>query len=204
LSLNAPEIEIKMKRPTELVKAVYREHIERFGEPEKSIRYDSPPSNDTDIYPSFIDVMVWPPEEDLIMTTFSTIGMSEKPMVGAEHRVELHFSIAEKLNEDLIGKITIFLANLSLYPFMNSTYFDWWHTLPNVGQIPGYESTTSLLLHPAFVKDGWDIICKEGTNVKILNVVPITKEEQVLSKEKGINDLIDYLYDNEISYFDRR
>jgi len=195
---------VGVKKPTELVKAVYREHIQRFGEPDQSIRYDNPPSNDPDIYPSCIDVMVWPPEEGFNMTTFSTIGMSEKPMDGAEHRVELHLSIAESLSKELTSKITIFLANLSLYPFMNSTYFDWWHTLPNVGSIPGFESTPSILLHPAFVKDGWDLICAEGLHVKILNVIPITKEEHALSKEKSINELLDYLEDNKISYFERR
>ncbi|KGD64579.1 hypothetical protein Y5S_02334 [Alcanivorax nanhaiticus] len=138
------------------------------------------------------------------MTTFCTIGMSEKPMSGVDHRVELHLSIAEKLSDELVGKLTVFLANLSLYPFMNSTYFDWWHTLPNVGKIPGYASTSSLFMHPAFVENGWDVICAEEAHVKILNVVPITKDEQLISKEKGVNALLDYLSDNEISFFERR
>lgn len=193
-----------MKKPTELVKAVYRAHIQNFGEPAQSIRYDNPPSYDPDTYPSFIDVMVWPPEEDLNMTTFSTIGMSEKPMNGADFRAELHFAIEGALNKELTSKITIFLANLSIYPFMNSTYFDWWHTLPNVSSIPGFESTTSVLIHPAFMKGGWNSISLKEEHVKILNIIPITKEEQALSKDKGVKYLLDYLEKNEISYFKRR
>ncbi len=131
-------LEIGMTKPTELVKAVYREHIQNFGEPAQSIRYNNPPSYVPDIYPSIIDVMVWPPEKALNMTTFCTIGMSEKPMNGADFRAELHFAVEGALNKELTSKITRFLANLSIYPFMNSTYFDWWHTLPNVGSIPGF------------------------------------------------------------------
>ncbi len=193
-----------MKKPTEIVKSVYHEHIAKFGEPSRSYRYENTPSNESIVYPSHVDVMVWDPEEDFLMTTLCTIGMSAQPMNGVDYRVELHMSIAEEMDEELVGELTVFLANLSLYPFMYSTFFDWWHTLPNVGNIPGYSEPRSLLLHPAFVKDGWDLMCTAGTHVKILNVIPITNDEQTLSKEKGVEALINYLFENEISYFDRR
>ncbi len=193
-----------MKKPAEIVKEVYHEHIRKFGEPALSLRYDNPPSYDENVYPSYIDVMVWPPEEDINITTFATIGMSEKVMPGCEHRAELHFAVEGALDEELTNQITMFMANVSLYPFMNTTYFDWWHTLPNINRIPGFPSAASLLFHPAFVKDGWDIICTSEGHVKILNLVPITKEEHALFREKGINFMLDYIDENEISFFKRR
>ncbi len=193
-----------MITPSEIVKNVYREHIEKFGEPAQSFRYDNQSSDNGISYPQFVDVMIWVPDEDVNMTTFATIGMSDKAMKGVDYRVELHLAVEGALDENTTGKLTIFLANLSLYPFMNSTYFDWWHTVPNAGNIPGFPSTQSLLLHPAFVKDGWDLICTDLGHIKIINIVPITKEEQQMSKEKGINALLDYLDENEISYFARR
>jgi len=193
-----------MIKPSEIVKKVYREHIEKFGEPTRSLRYDKKEPYDSNAYPPFIDVMIWSPEEDLNMTTFATIGMSDMPMKGADYRIELHMSVEGELDEETAANITIFLANLAQYPFINSTYFDWWHTVPNAGEIPGYKTTHSLLLHPAFVENGWDLICTDYGHVKIINVIPITKEEQLMSKEKGINFLLDYLEENEVSYFARR
>jgi len=193
-----------MQKPSRIVKKVYKEHIEKFGEPTQSFRYDNPPNNDGITYPPFVDIMVWFPDEDVNITTFATIGMSDRKMKGVEHRVELHMAVEGILDENTIGKLAIFLANLSLYPFMNSTHFDWWHTIPDAGKIPGFISTESLLLHPSFVKDGWDIICTEWGHIKIINVVPITKKDQQLSKEKGINYLLNYLSDNDINYFEPR
>lgn len=187
--------------PSEIVKLVYREHINNYGEPSKSWRFDNPPSGETKSLPSIIDVLVWPPENNIDMTTFATIGMSEKPMSGVNYRAELHFAVEGELDERAINKITIFLANLCMYPFKNSTFFDWWHILPNSGNIPEFPSASSVLLHPAFVKGGWELITTEFGQVKILNVIPITKFEYNLSKENGVNQLLDYLDDNKISYF---
>ena len=198
------EFEIDMKKSTQIVEGVYQEHIAKFGEPSSSVRYDNPPSNNSEIYPSFIDVMVWQPEEDVNMTTFSTIGMSEKSMQGAEHRAELHFSVEGTVDEELASEITMFMANVSLYPFMNATFFDWWYTLPNVNENPGFPSAGGLLLHPAFVEDGWDLICTDEGQVKIINLVPITKEEHALSKEQGIDSMLDYMDEHEISFFKQR
>ncbi len=120
-----------MRKPSEVVKAVYHEHIHNFGEPAESIRYEDPPNKDTVSYPAFIDVMVWPPEQDLNITTYATIGMSDKEMSEPNSRAELHFGIEGCLDKETSAKITIFLANLSLYPFMNKTFFDWWHVIPS-------------------------------------------------------------------------
>lgn len=193
-----------MTKPSDLVKKVYWEHIDRFGEPSQSYRYDNPPTQEGADFPAFIDVIIWVPNEELNITTFATIGMSDKPMKGVDYRAELHMAVEGELDEATSGEMTRFLANLSLYPFSNNTYFDWWHTLPNAGVIPGFTSTQSILLHPAFVANGWDIICTEWAHVKILNVIPITKEEQLISKNQSVKALLDYMQENNISYFKRR
>ncbi len=193
-----------MLKPKPIVRQVYKEHISKFGEPSCSLRYDNPPHYDDEVYPSFIDVMVWNADEEVDITTFVTIGMSEKKMKGADYRAELHFSIEGKLKQSSIDKITIFMANVALYPFMNSTHFDWWHTLPNVNKIPEFKSGCGLLLHPAFVEDGWDVICTEESHVKIMNLVPLTKYECDIAAEKGIDCLLDYLVENEVNYFKPR
>ncbi len=54
------------------------------------------------------------------------------------------------------------------------------------------------------MEGGWNSIRIKEEHVKILNIIPITKEEQALSKDKGIEGLLNYLKENEISYFKRR
>jgi len=66
---------------------------------------------------------------------------------------------------------------LAIHPFLNATFFDWWHRVLNPGSIPVFAEATSVLFHPKFVQTGWDTIEFEGTLVKILNVIPITRDE---------------------------
>jgi len=193
-----------MHKAKPIVRQVYKEHISKFGEPSSSIRYDNPPHLDDEIYPSCIEVMVWDADEEVKVTTFATIGMSEKEMVGVNYRAELHFSIEGKLENKAVNVITKFMANIAVYPFINSTYFDWWHTLPNVNNIPEFKSECGLLLHPAFVDDGWDMICTEESHVKIINLVPLIKSECNIATEKGIDCLLDYMVENEVNYFKPR
>ena len=193
-----------MKKPTSIVKQVYHEHISKFGEPDQSTRYDIPPTYDETKFPSFIDVMVWPADEEVHVTTFATIGMSDKAMLGAEHRVELHYSIEGVLSVELTNQITMFLANLSLYPYLNDTYFDWWHTLPNINKIPGFPSASCVLLHPTFIENGWELICTDEANVKILNLVPLTKEEHDFAKKTSISVLLDSMAEKNVSLFEPR
>ena len=193
-----------MNDSAKIVMQVYHEHISKFGEPARSVSYENPPSDSDDIYPSSIDVMVWSPDNEVNITTFATIGMSEKVMQGADHRAELHFSVEGTLGTELTSEITMFMANLSLYPFMNNTYFDWGYTLPGIGKVPGFPAAGSLLLHPAFMEDGWDLISTDDAEVKIINVIPVTQKEYMLSKEKGINAMLDYMDENNISFFQQR
>ena len=114
---------------------------------------------------------------DVDVTTFATIGMAASPMSGADHRAELHFSIRCHADSTSVGEISMFLANLAIHPFLNATFFDWWHKVRDPGPIPLFESATAVLFHPRILEAGWDTIGLDGTSVKILDVVPITPDE---------------------------
>ena len=179
-----------MKKPSTLVKAVYHEHIARFGEPAQSIRYQDPPLDASIAVPAFVDVMVWPADEELNITTFATIGMCDLEMPQSGQRAELHFSLEGDADPQTTAEITRFLANLALYPFINHSHLDWWHVIPNAGHIPHFAGMHSLLLHPSFVEGGWDHLCDLSQPIKILNVVPITANELAQYRVGGIDGLL--------------
>ena len=158
-----------------IIQRVYREHIERFGEPDESIVYEDHDAPDD--RPDRIDIFVWHASKDVDITTFSTMGMAAKPMAGAKHRAELHFSIRRGFDRATTGATTMFLANLAIHPFLTATCFDWWHKVRHPGAIPLFADDSAVLFHPKFVDAGWDTIQFEATAVKILNVVPITPAE---------------------------
>ena len=172
-----------------ILRKIYHEHIEHFGEPAHSIVFDDR-KQQSDGLPSRIDVLIWIPDDQCEMTTFATIGMASLPLPKATHRAELHFAVRRSLDQTQIQEVSHFLANLAMYPFQIGEPLDWWHTLSNPGQIPLFFTAKCLLLHPRFVKDGWDTIITEEADVHILNVVPITQEEKDLRNVSAILDRI--------------
>jgi hypothetical protein len=179
-----------------LIRQVYREHLERFGEPDDAVTYE----DDEQSYgrPTRIDVVAWRRSAEVDVTTFSTIGMSAFPMPGAGHRAELHFTIRRDVDRETVSDISKFLANLALHPFLNTTFFDWWHKLNYACQIPLFRGATAVLFHPRFVKSGWDMIKFNGVLVKILNVVPITADEYSIDH---VTDLINLWRKTDIDLF---
>jgi Suppressor of fused protein (SUFU) len=168
-----------------IIKQVYREHMEHFGEPDDSVVYEDHDAPDG--RPARIDIFVWRATAEIDITTFATIGMAAAPMSGADHRAELHFSIRCPVDSTTIGKTSKFLANLAIHPFLNATFFDWWHKIGVPGPIPLFTSATAVLFHPKFVEAGWDRMELDGALVKILNVVPITPDEHRIA---SVSDLI--------------
>ncbi len=169
-----------------LIRQVYREHLERFGEPDDSVTYQ----DDEETYgrPTRIDIVAWRRSAEVDVTTFSTIGMAALPMPGAGHRAELHFTIRRDVDHAAANAIAQFLANLAIHPFLNDTFFDWWHKLRYPDQIPLFKGATAVLFHPRFVKSGWDMIKFNGVLVKILNVVPITADEYNIDHVVDLTD----------------
>jgi hypothetical protein len=170
-----------------LIRQVYREHLERFGEPDDAVTYE----DDEQSYgrPSRVDIVVWRQCAEVDVTIFSTIGMAAFPMPGAGHRAELHFTIRRDVDRATVEAVSKFLANLAAHPFLNSTFFDWWHKLHYSRQIPLFRDATAVLFHPRFVNTGWDMIKFNGVLVKILNVVPITASEYGIDH---VSELIDH------------
>src|SRR5215831_14185895 len=169
-----------------VLQQIYRAHIEHFGEPDCSLVFDD--GKQIDGFPSRVDVFIWNPDDESDMTTFATIGMASLPLPKASHRAELHFAIRKSLDQKEIHGVSYFLANLAMYPFQIGEPLDWWHTLSNPGEIPLFLTAKCVLLHPRFVKEGWDSITTDEGDVHILNVVPITQSEKDLRKVSAILD----------------
>lgn len=175
---------------------VYQEHIDHFGEPDDGIVFDhrTAAKPTPEYMPSRLEIVVWHPTRDLDITTFSTIGMSEKPMAGADYRTELHFAIRSKLTHDEMHQCARWLANVATYPFHYATNIDWWHKLRDPGAIPLFPGAHSLLFYPRFVDEGWDLIHYDNdTHVKLLNVIPISADAY---KIQAREQLAAYVWDD--------
>ena len=182
---------MKPKAADQILRNLYHEHLDHFGEPDESIVFDDPPPPN-DSFPNRIDVFIWLPNADCDVTTFATIGMAARPMRDAQHRAELHFGIRDSMSLANRRKVAVFMANLALYPFYHQTIFDWWHRVRQPGTIPMFTSCPSLFFHPRFVDEGWDTVVFEGTDVKLLNIVPVTQAEYDLgSAQKALSAMAD-------------
>jgi hypothetical protein len=173
---------------SQILTEVYQAHVEHFGEPDESWVFDD--GKNGGAYPDRIDVLVWRPTDECEIATFATIGMSDRPMIGAAHRAELHFAIKARLEQREEHSIARFLANLAMYPFQIGSFLDWWHTISQPGVIPFFSRARCVLLHPEFVRDGWSWIETSVSDVRILNVVPITEEEEALKEKSRIADAL--------------
>ncbi len=172
----------RLKRPPALVRRVHAEHVEHFGEPAASIMFDaSARAPDAPPAPDLL-VMIWRPEKGCPMTTFATVGASTRSMPGTGKRVEFHFSVRGRVPAKVEREVTLFLANLSTYPWDHGHVLDWWHTLSSVGEIPGFPLCCAILLHPRFTEEGWDTVKHGRQQVRILNAVPITANELAVTR----------------------
>lgn len=189
--------------PSDLVRAVYIDHVDHFGEPDHSIRFgDGTARKGEEHFPPRIDVMIWRPDDSVDIGTFATIGMAERPMDDADYRTEMHFAVRRKsFTEQEEYQIALFLANLATYPFHYRTHLDWWHSLRDVGKIPLFSDGMSVLLHPRFIEDGWDTLIYKEQEVRLLNVIPITPEERQLKNDSGIDALFESWADRNIDLF---
>ena len=167
---------------------VYREHINRFGEPTDSIVFDDETPRAG--YPERIDILIWDADDDCDITTFATIGLSSLPMPKAPYRAELHFAVRRHLDAREKQQFAGFLANLAMYPFQTEEPLDWWHTLRDPGSIPLHHTASCILLHPRFVEDGWDTSMIGDQEVRILNAIPITQQERELRQINLIQDAL--------------
>jgi hypothetical protein len=186
----------------EVTKTVYGDFIERFGEPDLALMYDESSAKAArPLHLESVMVMAWRPTGDLDMTTFATVGMSARDVPGANHRLELVFSIAARLDEATERRATRFLANMAQYPWDHERALDWWHILRNPGPIPGFPGCSAILFHPKFVESGCDHVHFGEMAVHLLNVVPITELERQRAVEDHPQRLMEKLRDDGVDVF---
>ena len=188
-----------MAEPSELVRHVFDEHVKNYGDPDLQFQFHRGYSN---LF-NRLDVFLWKPTDKIPMTTFSTMGMSDIPMKNVVHRCEIHWTIRGELSEDENSDSAAFLANLAEYPFKKDVALDHWHIIQNL-TIPKFQKCASLLFHPSFTSDGWNQIVWKTHTIKILNLVPITNEENQIALHSGVNTMLDHLYESQTDIFSDR
>lgn len=183
--------------PTPLAAKVFEETVERFGDPVRTFRFETP-AGARDRVPGIVDVFAWTASPQVKLTNLATVGMCDRPIPEASHRAELHLAQRGDLSDVQLEATATLLANLAAYPFLTGRALDWWHTLARFGPFPAFPSCEAVLLHPAFTHGGWDRVEHDGITVKILNVVPITADEMATAREHGVSALMERVYRDEI------
>jgi len=189
--------------PSPLLVHVFEEHILNYGEPDLFYRFDATNSGIGDVLP-YLDVFVWEATEEVPVTTFSTVGMADRAMVGTDFRAELHFTIRGTRTDEDCSEVASFLANLAAYPFLQSTFFDYYHLVCPAVAIPHFGSCRWGLFHPSFSDGGWDAVVYKGTAVRLFNFVPLTDTEVEMAKSKGVHALLNWMYDQDVDIFSDR
>lgn len=161
---------------------------------------DQPPTN----RPTLKHVMVWPADDEVDVSTFQTIGMSERTIPDADYSAELHMGIRAFLRKPERERVSRYLANVAEYAFDHQRALDWWHTVSNPGEIPHFPGCKHLMLHPRFTEEGFDTVPDADGVVKVFFVVPITPLERHLLVDHGRDEFIDYVADKEIDLFSDR
>ena len=183
--------------PTERMKALYQHNVGNWGEPRDLIWFD-PAITVRPTQLSRIQVCVWPADDNCDVSTFATLGMSEREMLGSGvSRVELHFAIRAFVTQDQAHQVARFLANVAEYPFENELRIDWWHRLRDAGNIPMFPGKRRLLFRPPFTEGANGYITWASESIRFLYLVPLTDEQaEVLSRGKDAYE--QYLIDNEL------
>jgi hypothetical protein len=179
-------------RPTPRMKRLYHQYRERLGDPPDLWVFDpadlpAPPPTLT-----YKNVAAWPADDECDVTTFLTLGMSDRLMPGTEYRTELHMGIRAPLDKNQRLAVARYLANIAEYPFENSRALDWWHVLANPGRIPGFPNCRHLIFHPRLTAAGFDTLDDPDGEVKFLAVVPITPHERHLAVDHNKDALLDH------------
>jgi len=164
--------------------------VMRFGEPSGWIIYDREMAVTPGRLPT-VHVGVWDPDEDCDVTTFATVGMSEVLMKGADYRVELTLGHRGPMDDTTRSKMTVFLANLSEYPFTHDLKLDWWERLSHPGPIPGFPGCPKLLLAPPFGGVPLTFPAPDD-DVRLLTAIPVTQEENDILATQGRDAFLDY------------
>jgi hypothetical protein len=189
-------------RPTPKMVRLYHELSRRLGgEPEDLWVFDPADLADPSPRLRLTHVMAWPADDDCDVTSFNTLGMSDRRMTGADYFAELHFGWRSRLGKDERLRVARFLANVAQYPFDHDLKLDWWEVIKRPGSILPFSGCRHVLLHPRFAKDGLDQLDDPDGPVKLLWVVPITPLERHLLVDHGRAAFVSHVQENHIDLF---
>jgi len=178
-------------QPTERVKRLYHQLHHRWGEATE-IRKIGEPTTATGRAFDFIDLAIWDSDETCDITTYFTLGMSERFMKGADYRVELTLGVRDPITANQRTALGLFLANVTEYPFMYDLKLDWWETLADVGAVPVFTECRQALLVPMFGEEPFERFAPPDDDVKVLSLVPITPHEHHLLSSHGRSAFLDH------------
>ena len=122
-------------KPTDRMIKLYQQLASHKGEATDFIIFDETMTSETTPL-SFFHVAIWLPELKSGVTTFHTLGMSEKFMPGADYLVELCWKIRGRLKRKQQVLCARYLADVVAYPYLNDLKLDWWEHIVDAGKIP--------------------------------------------------------------------
>jgi hypothetical protein len=193
-------------RPSTKMKRLYYRFSELCGgEPEDLWVFD--PLDFEDPAPPYLGVthvMAWPADRNCDVTSFLSLGMSDRRMVGADYFCEVHFAIRAPLTKQERLKVARRVADICAYPFQHDRKLDWWELIRDPGRLPGFQGCKHLLLHPRLSPEGFDLVEDPDGIVKVLYLIPITPLERHLLLEHGRQALQEYLAENNIDVLEDR
>jgi tetratricopeptide (TPR) repeat protein len=195
-----PAGERRTLRASAKMKRLYRRFSELCGgEPEDLWVFD--PLDFEEPAPPFLGVthvMAWPADSDCDVTSFLSLGMSDRRMAGTDTFCEVHFAIRAPLTKEQRLEVARRVADVCAYPFQHGRKLDWWEVIVDPGRLPGFAGCKHLLQHPRLSPHGFDQVSDLDGTVKVLYLVPITPLERRLLVEHGRDALQDHLVRNNI------
>jgi len=184
------------------MKRLYHQLLHHWGEPADFITFDKGVAR-TRGPQDLVHVAVWHPDPECDITSFNTLGMSERLMPGARYRAELNLGLRGGVvpSSDDIRAMARFLANLAAYPFLNALALDWRERLADPGSIPCFPGFTQLLLAPSLDGKGLEWFDPPDDNVKLLRAIPIGPYENHLLKAHGWQAFLAYADERHLDLF---
>ena len=179
--------------PTDKMRRLHAFFVEQFGEPEDLWVFDPAEVRHPPPYLRPTHVMVWPADDKCDVTTFQSLGMSERLMPGRRYFAELHWGIRGRLNVAERHAVAQRIADFCTYPFQHGLALDWWQVLADPGPLPHFPNCPHLLLHPDPADPDRSTLADPTGPIKLLYLIPITARENEILLTQGKQAFIDDL-----------
>jgi len=190
-----------MVNPTDRMVRLYQELASQKGEATDFVVFDETMAIESSPL-AFFHTAIWLPELKTDVTTFHTLGMSEKFMPGADYLAELCWQIRGRLKRKQQSLCARYLADEVAYPFLNNLKLDWWERIVDAGNIPLFSGCQSLLIDTDLTGKNPQLMTEE--NIKVLYLYPLTPYEIHLVSEHDRADFLSYVKDENIDLYANR